>query len=470
MPALLLPLIILSVLAILRILEFFDGSRLSCRDWRGELFRVQVHLTLFGLVCFATWRPILSLVIVTSGVTILMIANVIKKRVVFETIVFSDLGLLGQILRHPHLYFLNHWILAAAGAALLTAVVYLAHFEEPQPLAASLFAILLLGWIAVWAFRHQVVAHFESRVLNPHEWWGSRALGLPAALVIQWLGWLSAPSAEAKECHTVLPADTDIIAIQLESFAEMSERLGFEMSPLWRSLKARALAHGPLTVTIKGANTMRTEHAVLTGVPNEALGYDRFDPYLRPALGHALPALLARQGWQTTFIHPNDLRFFRRHRALPALGFTRLVGDRDFRNADRIGRYVSDTSLVQTIASQLQHSSAPAFVFAVTMENHGPWKEGRLPGVPGGMDSYRVHVANMEAAVADLLHILETRERRTILLLYGDHLPSLPETRDWTVYDTDYLILDTKSAARNAQPSPLAPDGLLQAAFALLRA
>ena len=83
---------------------------------------------------------------------------------------------------------------------------------------------------------------------------------------------------------------------------------------------------GRLEVPGWGANTMRAEFAVLTGIPESELGYDRFNPY------HALARVpiasqvwrLRRAGYRTICLHPFDRRFFRRDLAMPALGFETL--------------------------------------------------------------------------------------------------------------------------------------------------
>ena len=73
---------------------------------------------------------------------------------------------------------------------------------------------------------------------------------------------------------------------------------------------------------------MRAEFAALTGIPEEQLGYDRFNPY--HAFGRAPLASLAwrlrDEGYRTICLHPFDKRFFRRDLAMPALGFDEFLG------------------------------------------------------------------------------------------------------------------------------------------------
>jgi hypothetical protein len=75
---------------------------------------------------------------------------------------------------------------------------------------------------------------------------------------------------------------------------------------------------------------MRAEFAVLTGVPESALGYDRFNPYYALARVPIESQVwrLRRAGYRTICLHPFDRRFFRRDLAMPALGFEQFLAAR----------------------------------------------------------------------------------------------------------------------------------------------
>ena len=101
--------------------------------------------------------------------------------------------------------------------------------------------------------------------------------------------------------------------------------------------RASSALSGRLHVPGWGANTMRTEFAVLTGIPESALGYDRFNPYYglaRVPIGSQVWRL-RRAGYRTICLHPFDRRFFRRDLAMPALGFERFLGRETLRRAAR---------------------------------------------------------------------------------------------------------------------------------------
>jgi hypothetical protein len=111
------------------------------------------------------------------------------------------------------------------------------------------------------------------------------------------------------------------VLVQCESFFDagrLDRRSGATCAGVYEC-RTRAAYVGPLEVPGWGANTMRTEFAVLTGIPETELGYDRFNPYY--ALARApLPrrsGACARRAIVRSALHPFSARFFRRDLAMP---------------------------------------------------------------------------------------------------------------------------------------------------------
>ena len=126
---------------------------------------------------------------------------------------------------------------------------------------------------------------------------------------------------------------------------EIGDKLGIPAAlSHWDALGRAALARGPLDGPGFGANTMRTEFAVLTGLGDEALGLDRLNPYFRFARSPvaSLAWALRGAGYATACLHPFDARFFGRDRALPALGFHRFDAAPAFVDAPRDAGLVTD--------------------------------------------------------------------------------------------------------------------------------
>ena len=133
-----------------------------------------------------------------------------------------------------------------------------------------------------------------------------------------------------------------------------------------------------------GANTMRTEFAVLTGIPETALGYDRFNPYYglarvpidRRSGGCARPAI-ARSACTRSTAASSAATWRCRRSASSAFSGARP-------SAGRGGPpYQSDPELAGHILRVLDAEGPQTFIFAITMGNHGPWLPDGPPLDPG---------------------------------------------------------------------------------------
>ena len=250
-------------------------------------------------------------------------------------------------------------------------------------------------------------------------------------------------------------------AQQCESFFDarrLSPRVPPELLAGFAACCESAAPFGRLAVPGWGANTMRTEFAVLSGIAEDELGYDRFNPYYALARVPIESQVwrLRRAGYRTICLHPFDRRFFRRDLAMPALGFEEFLG-RETIGGSRRPPYCPDPELAQSILRILDEVGPRTFIFAITMGNHGPWAlkgppidpllAGRfdpaeLPG-GGGLLRYLDGLRRSDEMLRDLMAGLRRRGEPAVLGFYGDHLPSLPAVFEHFGFDdphSDYAI------------------------------
>ena len=110
--------------------------------------------------------------------------------------------------------------------------------------------------------------------------------------------------------HT--PALGHRLLIQAESFVPIGALLDRpSRMPAIDELMCRSTS-GALKLDWRGAYTMRTEFAVLTGIAPRELETYGFDPYRLAAMMpmQSLAWQLKAQGYRTVVCHPNDARFF----------------------------------------------------------------------------------------------------------------------------------------------------------------
>ncbi|MCS6931298.1 MAG: LTA synthase family protein, partial [Acetobacteraceae bacterium] len=257
-----------------------------------------------------------------------------------------------------------------------------------------------------------------------------------------------------------------LVLLQLESFWDArgrTPRADAPALPGWDALAAQALVRGRLAVPGFGANTMRAEFAALTGLPEAALGLDAPNPYAafaRRPVG-SLAHRLAAAGYATLALHPHDPRFFGRDRVLPALGFRRFEAEEAFRGAPREGRYVADAALGEAIAARLAESAGPAFLFAISIAAHGPWDAA------DPFADWAARIARTDSMLARLAGAARALPRPVVLLAWGDHLPSLPETAALPDWRTDWLAWHSARPGRGALRDIAAADIPAEALAAL---
>jgi phosphoglycerol transferase MdoB-like AlkP superfamily enzyme len=235
----------------------------------------------------------------------------------------------------------------------------------------------------------------------------------------------------------------DVILIQSESFFDarrLSKSIDSSILRNFDIARHESVQHGELTVPAWGANTMRTEFAALTGVDDLQLGYARFYPYafVRQACA-SLASWFKQGGYKTLAIHPYYADFFGRERAFKHLQIDRFVDIRSFADAPRAGPYVADEAVADAIINALDEPrTEAAFIFSMTMENHGPLHLETVRAGEGAafhslgddarwrdLTAYLRHLANADAMLGRLLASLRARRRETVLCFYGDHVPAL---------------------------------------------
>jgi phosphoglycerol transferase MdoB-like AlkP superfamily enzyme len=446
-------------LAICLALEIFVGDSLT----RASLAPRDLALRLLGyllilLFWFAfSWRPWLAALTCVVSVAALIYVSRAKRSVIGEPLLFSDFVLLPQVPRHPQLYYIPPlWDPRISIPVILTLIATVIWYrtepsvlpDAPIPRVAAMLGLPLALWLLFRAASRPPLAGLIARWFPEPDLEADVArVGLPASL----LGYTAralAGSAPVPEVPMLPPGAGDdvVVVVQLESFID-PERLGGPALPAMELFRTRAAQYGRLRVPAHGAYTMRSEHAVLTGRPSDSLGFGRYDPYTSRSGDEptSLARLASDKGYGTLFLHPFHRDFFRRAKVMQAFGFTDLVMGETFTAAPRVGPYVGDVALGERLLDEVRARRAPLFLFSVTMENHGPWKPGRLPGIDEPEAQYLHHVVNtgrmVENLVAGLDALSRDRGQTITLCVFGDHAPSLPTCKPgFGDQATDYAV------------------------------
>jgi phosphoglycerol transferase MdoB-like AlkP superfamily enzyme len=252
----------------------------------------------------------------------------------------------------------------------------------------------------------------------------------------------------------------DIVVVQSESFFDPAIMRGYETSNFAPNLR-RLAEHGitgKLHVPTFGGGTIRTEFEVLTGLSLRYFDNLQF-PYLQ--MSHkAVPSLmhtLKRHGYETIALHGNEPTFWNRNTAFKLLGFDRFVSQSSFpAHAAMDGKYMADSAMTDEIMRQLKDHGPPQFLFAISIEAHGPYdvepanraERDAIP-VPDGitgidkqeLQTYLYHLQHADAELGRLVAWLAQRQRPSLVLFYGDHLPGLSNSYRVTGFVDDKDML-----------------------------
>jgi hypothetical protein len=418
------------------------------RSLRAMVVLLLTALFVFALLLLVTGAPLVAAAGVSGLVPAHSQASNIKRRVLGEPIVMSDFALIGAMFQHPQFYVsalrLWHLVVLVAGSAGLAAIIAMFANAEPVPRLAGA-ALMLASGIGLRLVLPGLARSLSAPVPDPEI--DVARMGLIPAVLAQWWDWRRTSDPPPCRAAPIGGAARQLMVIvQCESFTDPVALLGDPNLVLPGLAAARSIAwqSGRLMVPGFGAYTMRTEYGVLFGRGEDELGTRRFDPFLTAGgqASWALPNRLARAAWHGWFVHPHDLRFYGRDRIMPLAGFDTLVGPEAFAHpAPGEGRYVTDGAIADRILAIAASAPRAALIYAVTIENHGPWPAGPT-GDASHSAGYLRLLRQSDAMLTRLMEELPRLGRPVTLCLFGDHRPSIPGASEpGPERHTPYVIL-----------------------------
>lgn len=454
----------------------------AVRMGRPADYMARFYAILFVYLVFfvISVRILYSFTAVLTFFTVFLLISWAKIRFINEPLVFTDIALLPLLLHHRELFHANwlgalFWLGAVSYVFGISALFFIyedtlhpdGHWRTGTALMLFLMTLSSILLLYKPSGGMQAATSVASRLLNGSNPQTATARFGPFTYVfLHFLEWVGYPrhmdpaiASTRRQAITAFQqialAKTPPIVLvwQCESFVDMRRHGVSDLRlPSFDRLRAEACRHGLLDSVFAGGYTLRTEFSVLTGLATDELGPDQYHPYLAAGAyaSSAWPLLFGQAGMKTCFLHPYDSKFFSRHKALPALGFQTLNMHEAFEHDIAAGPYVSDTVLAKkALEICRQETGQGLFIFCATIENHGPWKEGRIEGAVGAKDIYLQLLERSDAALEALVRGLDALDRPVWLLFYGDHAPLLPATQP-ALHDTrtDYFILPAGSLHR----------------------
>lgn len=269
--------------------------------------------------------------------------------------------------------------------------------------------------------------------------------------------------------HTTLFADRadktpNIVFVQLETFFNVQELndVTFSDTVLPNFTKLQKDAGGLFEVPVIGAGTVNTEFEVLTGMSMDHFGAGEypFKTILTKTTTESLAYNLKTYGYHTHALHNNTGTFYGRNLVYSNLGFDDFTSIEYMKDYEKtVTGWAKDYCLTDYIMQCLKKTkNQQDFVYAISVQGHGGYNitepyekhitvtdisEERASS-KNAIEYYANMMWEMDDYVGQLIDALSEFDEDVILVMYGDHLPSLDitpeELNNRTIYQTDYIM------------------------------
>ena len=249
----------------------------------------------------------------------------------------------------------------------------------------------------------------------------------------------------------------NIIVVQLESYFDVANAEFFTTSedacPNLHNLYQN-YSNGYFKVPSVGAGTANTEFEVLTGMNLRYFGPGEY-PYKTYSKKHpteSAATALASLGYGTHALHDNTGNFYSRANVFTSKEFMNVLQTTE-------NGWAKDEILTHHIMEAMDTTKQEDFVFTVSVQGHGNYPETQVIENPkikvegiedealkNKWEYYVNQVYEMDQFVGDLIKAVEERNEPSVVVFYGDHLPTMglkaEDLKSRYLYNTNYVIWD----------------------------
>lgn len=342
---------------------------------------------------------------------------------------------------------------------------------------ASIVSVMFIGLPVTTsaAQNANVVASYFSNIAQGYENYGfiygfsssvvDRGMSKPDDYTEEHVAEITDKAESSKQETTVTKDEApNIICVLLESFCDPDEikflHYNDDPIPTFHKLEEN-YSTGYLTVPVVGAGTANSEFEVLTGMSMQYFGTGEY-PYktiLKKTDCESTAADLASIGYGTHAVHNNGGNFYSRVNAFSMMGFDTFTS-KELMNIQTYtpnGSWATDDILVdETIKTLDSTPNQPDFTYTITVGTHGDYPKEQVIENPkytanGAFDeetrnqwTYYINQLNeVDTFMADLIDKVSKRDENTVIVFFGDHLPTMglqnSDMRSGDIYKTKYV-------------------------------
>lgn len=233
----------------------------------------------------------------------------------------------------------------------------------------------------------------------------------------------------------------NIIVIMNESWADFRYISEFQESdiitPYIDSMNENVIK-GALHVPVFGAGTSNSEYEVLTGNSTQFLNPSNIAYQLYISEDeYGMADIFKSSGYRTIALHPNEADNWNRDKVYPKMKFDEFISGFNWPGSEFIRWCMSDESSYNRVIDIYENKveGEKIFSFLVTMQNHGGYDwEGYESSVSLEYEEkyplteqYLSLIRETDSAFENLIHHFESVDERTMIVMFGDHLPNVEQ-------------------------------------------
>lgn len=282
-------------------------------------------------------------------------------------------------------------------------------------------------------------------------------------------------AVESEKAVTTITSEDgpNIITVLLESFVDPNEfnfmTYSQDPTPFFHYLEENYTS-GHLIMPVVGAGTANAEFEILTGMKLQYFGTGEY-PYktiLKETDCESIAADLKALGYGTHAVHNNGGNFYSRVNAFSMMGFDSFTSKElmDITEFTPNEGWAEDSILATEVMKTLTSTEGPDLTYVITVGQHGVYPEEAVIEEPYaevyGLETeeatnqweYYMHQANKtDQFMQELIGYLEELEEDTIIVFWGDHLPTMGlENSDMVsgdIYKTKYVTWNNMGLEKN---------------------
>ncbi len=269
--------------------------------------------------------------------------------------------------------------------------------------------------------------------------------------------------AETSQGDSTIDTDDmpNIIVVLLESFYDVSEANFIETSedptPYFHYLEEN-YSTGYLTVPVVGAGTCNSEFEVLTGMSCTFFGpgeYPQKTILKKVDSCESFASALSVLGYSSHVVHNNGGNFYSRANAFSKMGFDTFQCKEmlDITDYTPLGSWPTDDILIDATVEALKSTEGSDFVYTITVEAHGDYPTYEVESDPAisvtcngkteeqtyAWSYYINRIHDVDQFIEDYIAALSELDEDTLVIFFGDHLPTMGLAEDEIATGNLYL-------------------------------